>query len=201
MKIRRITKKFQHQFEEVYSEHFNSLFIYARSLAKSEDLAKDAVSEVFFSLWKSKTDFSRVLDIQAYLFRAVKNEVVRILSHDHVNFQDLNTDINIQRVERLNPEELLLEKELLDIISQAVSQLPDQCRLIFDMAKNQRMSYTEIAGELLISKSTVKTQVSRALATIRQVIEKSHDEKRESYSNGWGASTAVIFAFLITSII
>ncbi|MEQ8339046.1 MAG: RNA polymerase sigma-70 factor [Cyclobacteriaceae bacterium] len=158
---------FQGDFEEVYTEHFQPLFIYARKLTNSAELAKDIVSDVFYNLWKSNPDFSQIKEIKSYLFIAVKNHAIRILTRNPQDFISLDQDQFIKKVDRTDPEEVLLEKELLQAIEIAVSKLPDQCQLIFDMAKNQQMSYQEIGKELGISQSTIKTQVGRALNEIR----------------------------------
>ena len=55
-------------FEEVYRAYFDRLFGFALVITKSESLAKDAVSEVFFNLWNSQTGLSTLKELKAYLF-------------------------------------------------------------------------------------------------------------------------------------
>ena len=54
----------------------------------------------------------------------------------------------------------------------AISSLPDQCREIFIMCREENQSYKEISKLLNVSKSTVKTQMSRAMNKILKQMEK-----------------------------
>lgn len=188
---------FEGAFENVYTEHFQSLFIYAKKLTNSAELAKDIVSDVFYNLWKSNPDFSQIKEIKSYLFIAVKNQAIRMLTRNPQEFISMDQDQFIKKVDRTDPEEVLLEKELMGAIELAVSKLPDQCRLIFDMAKNQQMSYKEIGQELGISQSTIKTQVGRALNEIRVSIAEHLDDDSQ-YNRGVksGIVSSVVLALL-----
>lgn len=197
-KIRQLntSQPFEGNFEDVYTEYFKPLYLYARSLTKSDDLAKDVVSEVFFNLWKSKSDLTKIKELKSYLFRSVKNQVIRTLSNDPRRFDSIDTENYVQQIERINPEEILLEKELVLIIEKAIQKLPDQCRLIFDMAKNRQMKYTEIAIELGVSESTIKTQVSRAVAVLKQTIEEQYHNENSHPIRNYGLSSLILMAVL-----
>lgn len=58
--------------------------------------------------------------------------------------------------------------ETVEIISRAVNELPGQCRLIFQMSRNEGLQNSEISAKLNISVNTVRTQLFRALIKIRQ---------------------------------
>ncbi|MFT6867535.1 MAG: RNA polymerase sigma-70 factor (ECF subfamily) [Cyclobacteriaceae bacterium] len=197
-KIRQLntSQPFEGYFEDVYTEYFKPLYLYARSLSKSDDLAKDIVSDVFFNLWKSKSDLTKIKELKSYLFRSVKNQVIRTLSNDPRGFDSIDTENYVQQIERVNPEEILLEKELLLIIENAIQKLPDQCRLIFDMAKNKQMKYAEIAVELGVSESTIKTQVSRAVAVLKHAIEEQYNNENSQSVRNYGLSSLILVAIL-----
>ena len=82
-----------------------------------------------------------------------------------------DTMINIDRID---PEEILLEKELYKLIEQTVNALPDQCQLVFRLAKDKKMKYKEIAEELGISITTVKSQLLKATTRIKEAILESY---------------------------
>lgn len=192
---------FEKSFEQVYSEYFKSMYLFARSLAKSDEIAKDVVADVFFNLWKSQSDFTKIKDLKSYLFRAVRNQVIKTLSQNAAKLNSSESEEHLKQIEKVNPEEVLLEKELILLIEQTVQKLPDQCRLIFDLAKNKQMSYSEIALELGVSQSTVKTQVARAIAAIKRAIEEQNSSKHEHPWTEKGLNTiitAYVFASALT---
>ncbi|XOV92952.1 MAG: RNA polymerase sigma-70 factor [Bacteroidota bacterium] len=156
-------------FERIYRENFDRAFFIAKYLIKSEALAEDVVSEVFISLWKMGSRIKEIKDIESYLFIAVKNQAIRKL-YEEPEKVDNSFENPAHTIDHINPEEILLEKELSDAIEEVVSSLPDQCQLIFRMAKNRQMKYHEIADELGISISTVRTQLSKAFSIVRQFL-------------------------------
>jgi RNA polymerase sigma-70 factor (ECF subfamily) len=63
-------------------------------------------------------------------------------------------------------------KELNVAIIAALSELPDQMRTIFTMCKIEGMKYAAAAEALNLSVKTVETQMSRALAKMRDKLSK-----------------------------
>lgn len=169
-------ESFKEEFSKIYSDHFDRLYYFALSFTKSDDLAKDVVSEVFLKLWKKRNGFSGIRQIESYLYISVKNEAIQVLSNNLNKVKSLEFEQAARVIDRIDPEELLIEKELVQEISQVVSKLPDQCQLIFNMAKNRQMKYKEIAEELNISVSTVRMQLIKASGIIKDAIQKKYDD-------------------------
>src|SRR5258708_39665624 len=53
---------------------------------------------------------------------------------------------------------------------QPVQQLPEKCRLIFKMVKEDSLSFREVAEILHISPRTVETQIYRAVKKLKVVL-------------------------------
>lgn len=168
-------------FKRIYKEHFQSLYIYAKAIVKSDDLAKDAIEEVFVYLWESGIDLEKIREINSYLTTSVRNECYKLMQKSSAYTSICEIEQNLSDIEKITPEEVIIEKELLDTINAAIDQLPDQCRLVFELSRKRQMSYKEIAQELGISCSVVGTQITRAIRVIRNEIEcqsKSHFESK-----------------------
>jgi RNA polymerase sigma factor (sigma-70 family) len=58
-------------------------------------------------------------------------------------------------------------KKLEEDVTMSIDQLPDRCREIFILSRYELLSYIEISEKLNISVNTVKTQISRALDSLR----------------------------------
>lgn len=78
-------------------------------------------------------------------------------------------------------EEMIFSEELKAILENVISKMPDQRRRVFTMSRLQGMTNQEIAQALHISKRTVETHISAALAQIRRVV-----------------TVAVVFHFLVS---
>ncbi len=64
-------------------------------------------------------------------------------------------------------EESVRERELLAIIAAEKAKLPPRMRRIYELNREQDLSYSEIGEQLDISEKTVKKQVHNALRVIR----------------------------------
>jgi len=171
-KIRKLFDKAQKDyFEKIYRAYFDRLFAYALVITKSEILAKDVVSDVFFNLWNTQTDLSAVKDLKSYLFTSAKNQAIRTLSHDPIHFDLHDYKQATSSIEWINPEELLVGKELDNFLDKVISQLPPQCGIVFRKIKENNKKYDEVAAELDISVDTVKYHLKTALKKIKVELE------------------------------
>ena len=61
----------------------------------------------------------------------------------------------------------LSSRDLEEKIRQALNELPEQCRTIFQLSRFESMKYQEIAGQLGLSVKTVENQMGKALKRMR----------------------------------
>ncbi len=174
------SRSVEEQFELIYAEQFDRLYFFAKTMVKSDQVAEDIVAEVFLNLWKNRHRFHEIQQMDAYLFIAVKNQATRILYEEPNKLEATILDNTVRFMDKVDPEELLLAKELSDALENIVSSLPDQCQLIFKMARNQHLKYQEIADELGISISTVRTQLTKASSIIRKYLYDRYHESQSS---------------------
>jgi RNA polymerase sigma-70 factor, ECF subfamily len=66
-----------------------------------------------------------------------------------------------------NAADKLKLKELEVKLDQALKELPEQCRTIFQLSRFEELKYMEIAGKLGISVKTVENQMGKALKLLR----------------------------------
>ncbi|WP_367328868.1 sigma-70 family RNA polymerase sigma factor, partial [Lentimicrobium sp.] len=64
--------------------------------------------------------------------------------------------------------DFLVEKELHYRIENALAELPEKCREVFLLNRNEQLRYREIAEKLGISLKTVETRMSKALNHLRK---------------------------------
>lgn len=168
-------------FEVIYKEYFKRLYAYARAIVDSQSLAKDVVSDLFLGLWKNKENLGQVDDLEVYLFVSVRNQAVQALRKNQaMPLSKESLEIKLESIDYINPEELLLEKELLELLKKVTAELPDQCRLIFELSIERGLKNSEIAKELGISPVTVKSQKRKAQAKLKAAILKYYHDHDDS---------------------
>tara|TARA_Y100001972_G_scaffold123255_1_gene170195 strand:+ start:505 stop:1137 length:633 start_codon:yes stop_codon:yes gene_type:complete len=199
--IRRLKSgNLEEAFEKIYLDNFDQLFLFACTITKSRELAKDVVSDVFVELWDNSAQLSKIKEIESYLFISVKNHAIRLVSKKSYKLKDDNIESTLLSIDRVNPEEVLVAKELSAVIEKTVQSLPAQAQLVFRMAKDRQMAYKDIATELGISVSTVKSQLIRATGIVREAILKKFDNER-GQSSGDQIGISSIILLVINSLL
>lgn len=61
---------------------------------------------------------------------------------------------------------------MLELVAEAVSQLPDRCREVFLKSRSEELSNAEIALRMEISVNTVEAQMKKALRYLRKLLAK-----------------------------
>jgi RNA polymerase sigma-70 factor (ECF subfamily) len=154
-------------FEQLFKKYFKDLHSYACSMVKDEAVAEGIVQNVFLKLWERAERLSEQQATAPYLYRSVHNESLNHLKHKKVRQAYDAYALKQQVYEKSSATSKLQLSELQQKISVALNDLPQQCRLIFQMSRFREMKYQEIAEELGISVKTVEAQMGKALKVMR----------------------------------
>ncbi len=158
-------------YKELFFQLFSSLTRFSTGIIQSKETAEELVSDVFIQLWKDRLKLEQIQDLQLYLFIAVKNNSFRALKQHNRKVTDSVDDIHIELESSYpDPAEKILSQEAIINIESAINNLPPRAKLIFKLAKEDRMRYKDIATLLNISVKTVDNQLSIALKKLGQAI-------------------------------
>lgn len=171
MLFSRISQGDDAAYAEVFSQYFDRLKWYAVKLLKSEFWADEVVQEVFVHLWVIREKIVAVENPSAYLYKMTGNRCL-----DKIRRQA--TEIEMQYVASVivHGNQVSFQEGQYDLrkiegyIREAVSLLPEQRRIIYNLQQEQRLSYQEIADKLSISRHTVRNQMAKTLQSIRSYL-------------------------------
>lgn len=156
-------------FESIFKEYYKDLKRFVFFKTQDIDLAEDIAQETFVKLWYNckNVEYAKV---KSYLYTVAKNLFYNIKKHEKVvsnyNSQNQNTSTKV------NPEYLLIEKEYLEKIENAIADLPAKQREVFLLNRIEKKKYKEIAEELGISIKAVEKRMHLALKIMREKIGK-----------------------------
>jgi RNA polymerase sigma-70 factor (ECF subfamily) len=154
-------------YEVFFRQWYGRLAEYALRLLGTRDAAEDAAQDVFVAVWKKRASLPEADKIPAYLFRAVRNRSLNQLRAQRTArkwFATLEVEPSIAPV-----AETVLEHEEVDrFIDRAVSELSPRAREVFQLSRDQGLTYREIGETLGISVKTVETLMGRALKALRK---------------------------------
>ena len=158
-------------YEELYQLMFDPLHKFSFSIVKSHEAAEEIVSDVFIKVWQIRSRLTEIDNLRVYLFTIAKNFSINYI---HKNYKNASLSIEALDIEPMigvgNPEELCISAEIMTRIRQAILDLPPQCRLIFQLVKEDGLKYKEAAEILDISVLTVRNQLAIAVKKIAAVL-------------------------------
>ena len=152
----------------IYREYWDRLFISAYNVLKDKEACEDIIQDIFIQLWQKRESLSITTSLQAYLFAATRYQVFHTIKRSSGRkelFEDLN-----ERFSTDAPDIPLYVKDIQEKINAAVEHLPEKCREIYKLSREQHLSYKEIAERLQISPKTVENQITIALKRLRIVL-------------------------------
>ncbi len=156
-------------FEAIYNDHFEGLLRYAFSIAEDKATAEDVVSEVFIALWKRRDQLDEIQNVEAYLVQSVKHLTIKKIKKSRTEtFGPIDES---KYPQTLNPENILIGKELESVINQVVQSLTPYGKLVYDMAKNKGYSNEKIARELDMNQATVRKHLSNVIKAFKAALK------------------------------
>lgn len=153
-------------FESVFRTHYAHLVRMAESVVRERALAEEIVQEVMLELWRRRESLEVEQTFRAYLIRSTRNRALNHIRHQRV----VAREAAIAAVDPPNSpsaEEDVLGVELERAARDAIDGLPDRCREVFQLSRDQGLKYAEIASVLEISIKTVEKRMGEALAELR----------------------------------
>ena len=157
----------QVSFTDFFDYYFTRLIQFAITIVKSELLAEEIVLDVFLKLWEKRKTSDSIINIETYLFIAVRNQSINALKKEQKFCFDMLRDSHIQLADyKPSAESDLIELEMLGALNEAVKKLPSKCKIIFRLIREDGLSRKEVAHILNVSAKTVDNQVAIAVKKI-----------------------------------
>ncbi|MBB6127554.1 RNA polymerase sigma-70 factor [Mucilaginibacter lappiensis] len=158
-------------FELLFHLLNNSLTKFCILYVNQREIAEEIVSDVFVKCWLNRKTLTEILNPETYLFVAVKNQSLNhIKKYSSIHLVQIEETNSVEFVNTYNPQREIENKELIFRMDKAITALPQQCRIVFRLIKEDGMKYKEVAEILNISPRTVQTQLFRAVKKLSIVL-------------------------------
>ena len=157
----------ENSFKQIYTLHWEKVFAVCYNNIRETEPAKGMVQDIFKSLWERKDELEITISVERYLLRAAKFKVFEYLrntrSRKEHNEKALADYCNASNC----TENDVMYNSLKEKVSGLVDTLPNQCRNVFKLSREQGLSNKEISQSLLISERAVEYHITRALSTLK----------------------------------
>lgn len=154
-------------FEQLYTSHSKSLYNFIYYKCGNQDQAEDLVQEAFIKMWNNcaKVIFEKA---KSFLYTVANNLFLNEVAHKKVVLKYNQKPVNDSNIE--SPDFIMEEKEFMDKLQNAISDLTDGQREVFLLNRIDKKTYREIAEMLEISVKAVEKRMHGALVKMREKI-------------------------------
>jgi len=158
-------------FEELAMPLFDSLYNFARWIARDSDDAEDLVQETYLKALRGFASFQPGTNFRAWIFQILRNTFLNSrTSYERRMTKELDSEEDGPElaVDTETPETILINRSNFQLVQRAIDDLPVHYRETLLLCEVEEMSYREIAEILSVPIGTVMSRLARARKVVRQ---------------------------------
>ena len=160
------------EFESIVREYSEQLYFTIRRIVLTHDDANDVLQETFLKAWNSYDTFQGGSKISTWITRIAINESVDFLRRNKHQASATSDDISVANT--LLADEYFDGSETEAMLQEAIAQLPDVQRTVFQLRYFEEMKYSDISKLLDTSEGALKASYHIAVKKITEFFN-SHD--------------------------
>lgn len=172
--ICRMVQGDQAALSQLYDCYARVMYSLAFKILGSVEEAEEVVLDVFAKAWRTaaRYDASRSR-VDSWLFLMTRSRSLDRLRQRQRQTRVVEAATNTAQVSSTAelPDEALMVAERRTVVAQALSDLPDEQRLVIELAYYQGYSQSEIAKQTGLALGTVKTRVRLGLRKLKQALD------------------------------
>jgi RNA polymerase sigma factor (sigma-70 family) len=160
-------------FEELAMPLFDSLYNFARWIARDSDDAEDFVQETYLKALHSFSSFQTGTNFRAWMFRILRNTFLssrKAFERRMIDTLESEEDGAELAVVTETPETILMNRSSIQRVQRAIEDLPAHYRETLLLCDVEEMSYQQTAEILSIPIGTVMSRLARARRAVRESV-------------------------------
>jgi RNA polymerase sigma-70 factor (ECF subfamily) len=158
-------------FEKIYNEYFNDVYLYIKRLSGDEHIAEDITSETFFKALKSIDSFRGECEIRVWLCQIAKNSYYTYIKKNS-KIQDVEEAELINLPDNKNNVENEVQSKLQAFaIQKVLHEIDEPYREVFMWRVYADLSFKEIAGIFNKNENWACVTYHRARKLIKERLE------------------------------
>lgn len=166
--IERCRRGDQTAYQSLYKLYARAMYNVGYRIVQNEDEAQDVLQEAFISAFRSLDNYRGDASFGSWIKRIVVNKALNAVSRRKLDPIPENEDWDIAEPET----DATYRGELtVDRVKKGIAQLPDGYRNVLSLYLIEGYDHQEIAEIMGFTESTSKSQLNRAKAKLRELLE------------------------------
>lgn len=168
----------------LFQQYYGELLRFVTAKLGCREQAADVVQDTFLRV-RGLKDLAGVDQPRAFLYKTALNLSIDLFRRQRIRAErmtplEMTEDIPSTGA---RPDDAVEAKERVQLLRDAIAELPPKCRQVFLLHKFMELSHAEIAGRLGISRNMVEKHVMKAMGHCRRRVEAEREEARSGLSS------------------
>lgn len=160
---------------KLFKKYHAPLLNYGLKINSRKDLVQDSIQEVFFNIWKGRSQLSDVKHVRSYLYSSLRRAVFRQIEikdsrHERDEFYSEESFREL-----LNKEQLMIRKELKqeqqEKLQEAFATLTKREKEALFLKFQNGLSNDEISQVMGVNKQSVYNYIHRAVEALQDYLQ------------------------------
>ena len=166
-------------FEMLIKRNNASLYRTGMSYGFNHQDVEDLMQETYINAYSSLSKFENRSSFKTWIIKIMLNQChhkSKKFSYKNEKPNEVSSNENIIPMfsSNIDPNKAVSNKELKQIIENAIIQIPTDYRLVFSLRELNGLSIAETAEALDISPANVKVRLNRAKSMLRKQLEQTY---------------------------
>lgn len=158
-------------FTAIMHKYQERLYWHIRRMVVSHEDANDLLQNVFIKIWAHLGDFREDAQLFTWMYRIATNECLTFLEKQKKQAKVSLSDEEENLAENLKAENYFDAKKAEWKLQQAILQLPEKQRLVFNLRYYDEMPYAEMSQVLGTSEGALKASYHHAVKKIASIVK------------------------------
>ena len=161
-------------FERLVREYSEQLYWQIRRIVLIHEDANDVMQNVFLKAWSHLDSFHQDSKISTWIYRIAINESLDYMRHKKIQNSISTDDEDMHVAKTLMADKYFDGDETAALLQEAIAQLPDVQRMVFNLHYFEEMKYSDISAMLHTSEGALKASYHIAVKKISEFFQR-HD--------------------------
>jgi RNA polymerase sigma factor (sigma-70 family) len=152
---------------------FNDLYGYGNRLVKDQEIVSDSIQDLFFRLWKNRSQLTNVEIVKPYLLKALRRQIITNLrlNKRYVNMDEMSDDffeIEYSHEDFIVKEQV--DKETNEKLVAMLNQLTGRQKEAIYLRYFQGYDFEMVSEIMAMNVQSVRNTIHRGLLSLRELL-------------------------------
>jgi RNA polymerase sigma factor (sigma-70 family) len=156
----------------IFRIFFDDLHNYGLRLTRNSEIVKDSLQDMFFKLWKNRSNLSVVDNIKPYLFKALRRHIINNLKWED-NFTNYKQEPEELFQIEFSHEDFLISRnidfETRENLIKALNKLTKRQREAIYLRYFEELDFESISEIMSMKIQSVRNSIHRGLLVLREL--------------------------------